>query len=957
MIKTRVRKIIRDVWARKGRTALVSMAIFIGVAGTIALFSMSDALISQLREDIKEDELPMGQIAVIPEQGVELDNPAYLRMLEDFPGVTEVMAGVEDWILYFKQSEDEDDFEDAYGQSTVQLSEDRTTLINVPFEAEPNLEPMRLLEGGEWPNEGQNELIVEQRMAEEYGIEVGDTLYMRILGPSRDPEQIGATGTVEPWTVTGLVFDAYANVPKQSIYANFSDMAYLGGLNGLNDFWLRFTDFAIAEESFDEVQNMMAQQTPYQPAFALIENPEENALIMNASLISNLMSFLALVALVVSGFLVINVISSLVVEQKRQIGVMKSMGATRTDNFFIYSGIAFTYGLIGVIFGVLVGIPGGNAAAKALAPEMNTVLEGYQISVPSIILGIVVGLAVPVLASLLPVFNGTRVRILEAMTDLGIDARYGSGPVAKFIGALPIPITVRQGLSNVSIKKSRLAFTVITLAVAVGAFMGILAIFASLTSGIGNFIDSWNAQALLGPIDARDPAVINGLLYENFGDQIKSLEPGGSQQVTFEGYDPEVSAFGPPGILAYSYDIESENPAFEFTIDKGERLTPENAEDGIILSSLLAANMDKEVGDSVVLKVPGATKEMKVVGIAEFPLEQVWLEWKALAQIGGYTLDNIEGGSDLTKQIPPEASNFVRYLTMVEIGDSQAVAMGLTPAVEQFIQVQEGSFFSTEEPGVIISRPLAESGGYSAGDTITLTSTVAGGTSQDFPVVGVFDAPEFLTGGQDNMIAMFWHDLAEFDGATVTTIPRPQAYFLTTPDDDPSADKIDDLIDDINETFVGQGITLFTLNFIELTDQISAGFATIQAILLAVAGLIALVGALGLLTMLSMSVYERQKEIGVMRSIGASSSIVAVQFLTEGLVVGVISWIVGIPMMILIQYALLAITGLTETFTFEISPGAMVIGLVGMLVITTIASLWPSLAAARKTVSDILRYQ
>jgi putative ABC transport system permease protein len=117
------------------------------------------------------------------------------------------------------------------------------------------------------------------------------------------------------------------------------------------------------------------------------------------------------------------------------------------------------------------------------------------------------------------------------------------------------------------------------------------------------------------------------------------------------------------------------------------------------------------------------------------------------------------------------------------------------------------------------------------------------------------------------------------------------------------------------------------------------------------------VGALGLLTTLSMSVFERQKEIGVMRSIGAGSSTVAIQFLTEGLVVGVIAWLVGIPLMLLIQYALLTITGFNETFPFQFSPTAVIIGLIGMLIVTTIASLWPSLGAARKTVSDILRYQ
>jgi ABC-type antimicrobial peptide transport system permease subunit len=94
-----------------------------------------------------------------------------------------------------------------------------------------------------------------------------------------------------------------------------------------------------------------------------------------------------------------------------------------------------------------------------------------------------------------------------------------------------------------------------------------------------------------------------------------------------------------------------------------------------------------------------------------------------------------------------------------------------------------------------------------------------------------------------------------------------------------------------------------------------------------------------------------------MRSIGAGSGTVATQFLTEGLVVGIIAWIVGLPLMVVIQLALLQITGFSETFPFEFSAEAVIIGLVGMLLITTIASLWPALGAARKTVSDILRYQ
>ncbi len=190
-----------------------------------------------------------------------------------------------------------------------------------------------------------------------------------------------------------------------------------------------------------------------------------------------------------------------------------------------------------------------------LAPQLNTLIEGFRTSPDAIITGVLIGLLVPVLASLIPVFNGTRVEILDAMTDLGIDAHYGSGLLARIIARLPVPITVRQGLSNVSIKKGRLTFTVITLAVAVGAFMGIFALFDSLTDGIQIFLDSWNIHAGVFPSEPRDPEQIvqTGRRQLRRSDSIPS-QPGFLQQIEFEGYKPEISTGGPPGIFAYGYD-------------------------------------------------------------------------------------------------------------------------------------------------------------------------------------------------------------------------------------------------------------------------------------------------------------------------------------------------------------------------------------------------------------------
>ena len=964
MFKTRTRKILRDVWARKGRTALVSLAIFIGVTGTIALFSMSNIIINQLRTDIKENELAMGRINVAADTGAQLENARYLELLGNYPGVTEIMGGLEDTSVYFKVNEDDEKFEDGLVQAYAVWNGNTESpdLLTAPFETPAPIEPLRLLEGGNWPMPGENEVVVEQRMADEFGLDVGDTVYFRILSPSREPEANGATGTLEVWTVTGIVFDPYSFAPKQGIYADLSNANYLTGRTGFGFFWVQFTDYPTADDEFDDFLTFIAKQTPYTPAFSQKEDPAQNSLITSAQTITSLMSFLALVSLIVSGFLVVNVITSLVTEQKRQIGVMKSMGATRFDNFYIYSGIAFTYGLIGIIPGVLIGIPAGNAAAHALAPQVNTLLEGFKVSPPSITLGIIVGLLVPVLASVLPVFNGTRVQILDAMTDLGIDANYGTGPLARLIGVLPIPITIRQGLSNVSLKKSRLAFTVITLAIAIGAFMGIYALFASLTDGIQLFIDSFNVQLAVFPSESRDPQQFENQLLQNFPEDITRVEPGMQLQVEFEGYDPGVPAGGPPGIFAYGYDIASDHPAFNFEISEGKTITEETKNTGIILSSLLAANMDKTVGDAVVLRTPGGSKELNVVGIADFPLDQCWIHWETLSKIAGYTFDTIQGGSSANAMIPQAASTFIKYASVAQLeGRSDPLMiLGMTPSLAQYLSFEAGSFFSPNEAGIIISSVLATESNIILGDYLSLKSMQSDGITAEYPVVGIFDVPPVLTAGADipaGFAGMFWRDLAQFDGATIESVPAPGAYFVTTPLTDPTANQLGEVADDMNDTLAASGSPVFILNFVELTDQISEAFVTIQVILSAVAGLIGVVGALGLLTTLSMSVFERQKEIGVMRSIGAGSSTVAAQFLTEGLVVGVISWIVGLPLMVIIQVALLSITGFSETFPFEFSLKAAVIGLVGMLAITTVASLWPSLGAARKTVSDILRYQ
>ncbi len=815
MFRVHMKKIMGDVLSRKGRTLLVSAAIFVGVAGTVALFTMSDALISQLEQDIQEDRLAMAQITVNTRPDETVDDIHYLSTLANLPDVTTVVGGIEAQTVYFKTDSTAPEFEEGQVKAYAIL-DDSGQLMSV-FGDDAPIQPLRLLDG-DFPRSGANEVVLEKRLADKFGLNVGDSLFLRV---------ISASGTVESWTISGLVFDAYAGMldPEKAIYAHIEDAKSLVGLTGFTNFWLRFTDFAAAEKQIETVTTFIANDTAYTPIATTVEDPADSILLQGARITGSLMSTLAVAALIVSGFLVINVISAIVVEQKRQIGLMKALGASRWDNIRIYSGIAFVYGILGVIPGVLLGIPAGDAMAKGIAPEMNILLDGFQLSLFSIVLGAAMGLLIPVVASLLPVWNGTRVRILDAMTDLGIDTRYGTGPLAHLIHSLPLPTTIRQGLSNVTLKKTRMAFTILTLAVAVGAFMGILSIFSQLNASLDLVDKNYNAQIALMPIEARESAEITSVLQADFADTIRLIEPGFQIAVEFEGFKPEAVAASTGEIYAYGYDTTAERSSFEFTLEDGTYISPATVETGIIISSKLAKAMERSAGDTVIMKVPGRAMEVVIIGVADYPFDQVWMDWQTLAAM-----------------------------------------------------------------------------------------TESGRTT------------------------------------------RPQSYFLSTTADDLSVEEVDELITAISNRFAETGTPILATNYVQVVNDITQTYTSFQVIFQMVALLIALVGALGLLITLSMSVFERQKEIGVMRSVGAGSSAIATQFVTEGLVVGLLAWIAGLPIMLGMEVILIDVTGFTGVLETELTFVPIVIGLVGVMSLTFVASLLPALSAARKTVSEILRY-
>jgi putative ABC transport system permease protein len=137
-------------------------------------------------------------------------------------------------------------------------------------------------------------------------------------------------------------------------------------------------------------------------------------------------------------------------------------------------------------------------------------------------------------------------------------------------------------------------------------------------------------------------------------------------------------------------------------------------------------------------------------------------------------------------------------------------------------------------------------------------------------------------------------------------------------------------------------------------------FGIITSLLMIMAVLIAVVGGLGLMGTMSMNVLERTREIGVMRAIGASDMSVLSIVVTEGVLIGMISWVMGAALAFPISKALSDQVGMLfvgAPFSYVYSVSGMLLWLGIAVALAALASFLPAWNASRLTVRDVLVYE
>ncbi len=147
------------------------------------------------------------------------------------------------------------------------------------------------------------------------------------------------------------------------------------------------------------------------------------------------------------------------------------------------------------------------------------------------------------------------------------------------------------------------------------------------------------------------------------------------------------------------------------------------------------------------------------------------------------------------------------------------------------------------------------------------------------------------------------------------------------------------------------------MNQAEIAEAMESVTNVLAILLGGIAAISLLVGGIGIMNIMLVSVTERTREIGIRKAIGATRSVIMLQFLIESLVVTLMGCAIGIVGSAgVLQVASVFAAGTDYNLSFTMSWSVVGVAVAFSLVIGVIFGLYPANKAARKNPIEALRY-
>ncbi|PIS41198.1 MAG: hypothetical protein COT25_04430 [Candidatus Kerfeldbacteria bacterium CG08_land_8_20_14_0_20_42_7] len=139
----------------------------------------------------------------------------------------------------------------------------------------------------------------------------------------------------------------------------------------------------------------------------------------------------------------------------------------------------------------------------------------------------------------------------------------------------------------------------------------------------------------------------------------------------------------------------------------------------------------------------------------------------------------------------------------------------------------------------------------------------------------------------------------------------------------------------------------------DLVGVFDSVFGMLSSAILGITAISLIVGGIGIMNIMLVSVTEHTREIGLRKAVGATAGSILIQFLTEAIVLSFIGGIIG--------YALSVLAGIIATnfigFSIPITLNAILLAFGVSIGVGVVFGVTPAIRAAKKHPIDALRYE